>query len=332
MFVGIDVSKAKLDVAILPTGEVFQVDNSPDGIAVLVTRFNLEKPDLIVLEPSGGYEIQAVLTLSAAQHQVALVHATRIKDFIKATGKRAKNDQLDAMNIALFAKTMNPIPRAFPEAELLELEYWVTRRGQITTMLTVERNRLALAAGTVRASLESHIAFLENQLKDAEDQLETRVAASSVYQALNVLLQSVPGVGVVTAGTLIAMLPELGKLSRNEITSLVGLAPFDRQSGAWKGKRFISGGRVRVRCVLYMAALSAKTHNPAIRAVFERLQAAGKRPKPVRCWFRVKKPFKVCLVACMRKLLVMLNAMVRSGEVFDRHRGVRTDSKISPAS
>jgi transposase len=175
-------------------------------------------------------------------------------------------------------------------------------------MLTVERNRLALVVGTVRVSLESHIAFLKQQLIDAEDQLETRVAASSVYQALNTLLQSVPGVGDVTAGTLIAMLPELGKLSRGEITSLVGLAPFDRQSGTWKGKRFISGGRVRVRCVLYMGALSAKTWDPAIKAVFQRLQAAG-------------KPFKVCFVACMRKLLVMLNAMVRSGEAFDRSRG-----------
>jgi transposase len=180
MFVGIDVSKTKLDVAILPTGEIFQVDNTPDGITHLMARFKLEPLKLIVLEPSGGFELRVLLELNAAQHNVALVHATRIKDFIKATGQRAKNDRLDALNIALFAQTMQPEARALPELERLELEYWVTRRQQISAMLTVEKTRLALSADTVRASLEEHIRFLEGQLKAAEAELETRVAASSV--------------------------------------------------------------------------------------------------------------------------------------------------------
>lgn len=304
MFVGIDISKAKLDIAILPSGELFEVKNTPSGIADLITRFDLERPEVIVLEPSGGYELPLLLELSAAQQRVALVHATRIKEFINATGKRAKTDALDAMNIALFAQVMRPEPRAMPEIERLELEFWVARRTQIIGMLTMEKNRLALSSGSVRSSLELHIAFLEDQRRAANTELETRINHSSVYQALSALLSSVPGVGVVTATTLVAMLPELGCLSRGEITALVGLAPFARESGAWKGKRFISGGRVGVRNVLYMAALSAKRCNPVIKGMFERLKGAG-------------KPFEVCLVACMRKLLLMLNAIAGSGEVFD---------------
>lgn len=315
MFIGIDISKAKLDIAILPSGEVLTVENSAQGIADLITRFTLEPPELIVLEPSGGYEFSLLLALSAAQQRVALVHATRIKAFINATGKRAKTDALDAMNIALFASTMRPEPRQMPERERLELEFWVARRTQIVGMLTMEKNRLALSSGSVRRSLELHIAFLEDQRRTANTELETRISNSSVYKALSALLSSVPGVGVVTATTLVAMLPELGCLSRGEITALVGLAPFARESGAWKGKRFISGGRIGVRNVLYMAALSAKRCNPAIRAMFERLEKTG-------------KPFKVCLVACMRKLLLMLNAIAGSGEVFDASRWTGGDRVV----
>lgn len=317
MFVGIDISKAKLDIAILPSGEVFEVDNSAQGIADLINRFDLERPELIVLEPSGGYELALLLALNAAQQRVTLVHATRIKAFINATGKRAKTDALDAMNIALFASTMRPEPRVMPERERLELEFWVARRTQIVGMITMEKNRLALSSGSVRKSLELHIAFLEDQRRTANTELETRIKHSSVYKALSALLLSVPGVGVVTATTLVAMLPELGCLSRGEITALVGLAPFARESGAWKGKRFISGGRIGVRNVLYMATMSAKRCNPAIKAMFERLEKAG-------------KPFKVCLVACMRKLLLMLNAIAGSGEVFDASRWTGGDRVAIP--
>jgi transposase len=304
MFVGIDISKAKLDIAMLPSGETFTVSNTPNGIADLIARFDLEPPELIVLEPSGGYELALLLELNVARQRVALVHATRIKEFIKATGKQAKTDALDAINIALFAQTMRPEPRAFPEIERLDLEFWVTRRSQIIAMLTMEKNRLALSTGSVKTSIVQHIAFLEDQLRDADDELETRINNSSVYKALSGLLSSVPGVRVVTATSLVAMLPELGQLSRGEITALVGLAPFARESGAWRGKRFIRGGRMGVRNVLYMAALSAKRWNPVIKAVFTRLRAAG-------------KPFKVCLVACMRKLLLLLNAIARSGQGFE---------------
>jgi transposase len=315
MFVGIDISKAKLNIALLPSGEVFAVANSASGIADLISRLTLEPPELIVLEPSGGYELPVLLELNAAQQRVALVHATRIKEFIKATGKHAKTDALDALNIALFAQTMRPEPRAFPEVERLDLEFWVTRRSQIIGMLTMEKNRLALSSGSVKINIVQHIAFLEDQLRNADYELETRINTSSVYKGLSALLSSVPGVGVVTATTLVAMLPELGQLSRGEIAALVGVAPFARESGAWKGKRFIGGGRVGVRNVLYMAALSAKRFNPAIKAVFERLEGMG-------------KPFKVCLVACMRKLLVMLNAMARSGEVFDASRCAGGDRMV----
>jgi transposase len=315
MFVGIDISKAKLDIAFHPSGEIFEVKNTPQGIADLITRLDLERPELIVFEPSGGYELPLLLELSNASQPVALVHATRIKEFIKASGQRAKTDALDAMNIALFASVMRPEPRALPETERLELEFWVTRRSQIIGMLTMEKNRLALSYGSVKTSIAKHIAFLEDQQRQVETELETQINNSSVYKALSALLSSVPGVGVVTATTLVAMLPELGKLSRGEITALVGLAPFARESGTWKGKRFISGGRIGVRNVLYMSALSAKRYNPAIKAVFERLEKAG-------------KPFKVCLVACMRKLLLMLNAIARTGEVFDASRWTGGDRVV----
>ena len=317
MFVGIDISKAKLDIAILPSGEILTVPNSVSGIADLINRLTVEPPELIVLEPSGGYELPLLLELHAASHRVALVHATRIKEFIKATGQRAKTDTLDAINIARFAEVMRPEPRAMPEVERLDLEFWVTRRNQIIGMLTMEKNRLALSSGSVKNSLESHIVFLEDQRRQADAELEIRISNSSVYKALSALLSSVPGVGVVTATTLVAMLPELGVLSRGEITALVGLAPFARESGAWQGKRFISGGRMGVRNVLYMAALSAKRCNPAIKALFERLERAG-------------KPFKVCLVACMRKLLLMLNAIAGSGEVFDADRWTGGDRVALP--
>ena len=317
MFVGIDISKAKLDIAMLPSGEIFEVKNTPQGIADLITRLTLERPELIVFEPSGGYEFPLLLELSNASQPVALVHATRIKEFIKASGKRAKTDALDAMNIALFASVMRPEPRPLPETERFELEFWVARRTQVVAMLTMEKNRLALSHGSVKSSIALHIAFLEDQQRSVEAELKTRISHSSVYQALSALLLSVPGVGAVTATTLVAMLPELGKLSRGEITALVGLAPFARESGTWKGKRFISGGRIGVRNVLYMAALSAKRCNPAIKAMFERLAGTG-------------KPFKVCLVACMRKLLLMLNAIAGSGEVFDADRWTGGDRVAIP--
>lgn len=305
MFVGIDISKTKFDVATLPEGEHFQVDNTSHGIEALIERLKLEVIELIVLEPSGGYELGLMLALNQAGLPAALVNATRVRDFAKATGKRAKNDTLDAMVMALFAERLRPEPSLILETERLELESWVLRRSQLIDMLTAEPNRLALCwSDAVKLNLGAHIAFLEEQLGGVEHELEARVNACPAWQALAEVLESVPGVGEVTVRTLIGMLPELGRLDREEIAALVGVAPFDHESGAWKGRRFVSGGRARVRGVLCMAALSARRWNPVVRVFFERLKAAG-------------KPFKVCLTACMRKLLVMLNAMARSGLRFD---------------
>lgn len=305
MFIGIDVSKKKLDLVELPTGEHWQVDNSVDGIKLLLERFGKEAPNLIVLEPSGGYESLALHSLSQAGCKVALVQATRVRDFAGALGKRAKNDKIDARVLALFAQKINPEVRDLPSAERLEFESLVARRVQIIDMLTSEKNRLALtSSASVRADLEKHIAFLESQQKALEAQLETRVAKDDAWLQLSKVLNSVPGVGDVTVRTLLGSLPELGQLSRTEIAALVGVAPFDRESGVMKGKRFISGGRANVRNALYMAANSARRWNSVIKEVWTRLEQAG-------------KPFKVCMVACMRKLLVMLNAIAKSGQPFD---------------
>jgi transposase len=316
MFIGIDVSKKKLDLVELPSGEHWQVDNTIDGIKALLERFNKEAPSLIILEPSGGYERLALQSLSLAGCNVALVHATRIRDFAKALGKRAKNDKIDARVLALFAETMKPTIRELPSAERLELELLVARRVQIVAMLTSERNRLALCSSDpVRVNLEKHIAFLESEEKAIEQDLESRVKASGDWSQLSRVLISVPGVGDGTTRTLLAALPELGRLSRGEIAALVGVAPYDHDSGRMKGKRFISGGRANVRNALYMATVSAKRFNVVIKEVWTRLTATG-------------KPFKVCMVACMRKLLVMLNAMAKSGALFDANWATKERVKI----
>jgi len=305
MFIGIDVSKPKLDLVELPSGEHWQVENTHQGIKALVERFKKEEPTLIVLEPSGGYEALAYRELSQAGLQVAMVHATRVRDFAKALGKRAKNDKIDARVLALFAQKVAPETRALPSVERLDLELLVARRVQIVEMLVSEKNRLALCSSqTVRENIQKHIGYLETEQRALETDLDTRVKASSEWLRLATVLSSVPGVGDVTVRTLLGSLPELGQLARGEIAALVGLAPFDRESGGMKGKRFVSGGRANVRHALYMATLSAKRFNCSIKAMWERLEAAN-------------KPFKVCMVACMRKLLLILNSMARSGEVFD---------------
>lgn len=311
MFIGIDISKTKLEITTLPDGEYFHVDNTSEGITALIAQLKTAQIELIVLEPSGGYEVSLLLELGKAGLPTALVHANRVREFARALGRKAKNDRIDSSVLALFAHRIQPTPTPVIEAERAELEYWVLRRAQIVEMLTAERNRLALCTNAlVKRSLLEHIAFLQGQQQDTEDALKQRVEASSAWKALSNVLLSVPGVGDVTVRTLIAMLPELGRLNRGQVASLVGVAPFDRESGAWVGRRFISGGRVRVRNVLFMAANAARRWNPVIRVVFERLEGLG-------------KPFKVCLTACMRKLLVMLNSMARSGLVFDAEFGRR---------
>jgi transposase len=304
MLVGIDVAKAELVVATRPTGEVWAVANDEPGAQALAARLVGESPELIVLEATGGYELLAAAALAAAQLPVVVVNPRQVRDFARATGQLAKTDRIDAAVLALFAERVRPAVRPLPNAEAQALEALLTRRRQLLEMLHAERNRLGQVFGRgqrpVAKSLKAHIAYLERELRAADTDLGEMVRESPVWRERDDLLRSVPGVGRVLSLTLLAELPELGRLSRRQIAKLVGVAPLSRDSGTLRGRRFVQGGRASVRAVLYMGALVASRRNPVIAAFYRRLVAAG-------------KPKQLALVACMRKLLTMLNAMVRSG-------------------
>ena len=304
MFVGIDVAKAELVVATRPAGEHWAVANDEAGGRELAVRLRATAPTLVVLEATGGYELLAVAALAAAGLPVVVVNPRQVRDFAKATGQLAKTDRIDAGVLALFAERVRPEVRPLPNEEAQELDAVLTRRRQLLEMLTAERNRLGQVAGRgrrpVKKSLKAHIAFLERELRVADTDLGAMVRASPAWREKDDLLRSVPGVGPVLSLTLLAELPELGRLSRREVAKLAGVAPLARDSGTLRGHRYVRGGRASVRAVLYMAALVATRRNPVIRAFYERLLAAG-------------KPKKLALVACMRKLLTILNAMARSG-------------------
>ena len=299
VFVGIDVSKVWLDVAVHEQKETDRVSNDDVGIPGLVRRLKKLKPTLSVLEPSGGLEMLVVAELSRAGFPVAVVNAKRVRDFAKATGQIAKTDKLDARVLAHFAAAIRPKVRSLRSEEEEQLSALLTRRRQILDMLTVEKNRRVTVRAKMRSDLEAHIHWLSNNLKDLDEEIEDFVKGSPLWKEKDALLQSVPGVGPVTSATMLGMLPELGLLNRQEIAALVGVAPVNKDSGRKQGKRRIYGGRGDVRSVLYMAALSAKKHNPFIRTFYERLIQHGKEKK-------------VALTACMRKLLVILNAMLRT--------------------
>jgi transposase len=299
-FIGIDVAKAQLEFACRPTDETGAVTNDERGIGELVTRCHALTPTLIVCEATGGYEAALVAALATAQLPVVVANPRQVRDFAKATGQLAKTDALDAQILALFAERVRPEPRALPDEALEALDALLTRRRQLVEMLTAERNRLLVARPPVRHDLQQHIRFLERRLREADDDLHTAVKASPLWRVKDDLLQSVPGVGRVVSLTLLAELPELGRLSHKEIAALVGVAPLNRDSGMLRGKRVVYGGRAPVRAVLYMAALVASRRNPVIRAFYQRLRTAG-------------KPAKVALTACMRKLLTILNAIARDG-------------------
>ncbi|HEY0780783.1 MAG TPA: IS110 family transposase [Gemmatirosa sp.] len=303
MFVGIDVAKGELVVAVRPDGVSWAVTNTASGIGTLVERLTSSAPTLVVLEATGGYEIAVVAALAAAQLPVVVANPRQVRDFAKATGQLAKTDQVDAGILALFAERVRPEVRALAGADVQALDALLTRRRQLLDMLTAERNRLghAVACRTeaVQKSLAAHIAFLTRELRTADADLARLIQQSPVWRERDDLLQSVPGVGPVLSRTLLAELPELGRLSRREVAKLVGVAPLSRDSGTMRGRRFVHGGRAGVRGVLYMAALVATKRNAVIRAFYQRLLAAG-------------KPKKLALVACMRKLLTTLNAMARS--------------------
>ena len=305
MLVGIDVAKGELVVAVRPSGERWTVANEERGVRTLVERLRTTPPALIVLEATGGYELLAVAALAGAGFPVAVVNPRQVRDFAKATGQLAKTDRIDADVLALFAERVRPDVRPLPDAAAQELEALLARRRQLLEMLQAERNRLGQVFGrgkqAVKKSLKGHIAFLERELRIADTDLGTMVRSSPVWRERDDLLQSVPAVGRVLSFTLLADLPELGQLSRRAIAKLVGVAPISRESGTFRGRRFVQGGRATVRSVLYMSALVATRRNDVIRTFYQRLLAAG-------------KPKKLALVACMRKLLTILNTMVRTGQ------------------
>lgn len=305
MLIGIDVAKAELVLAARPSGERWTVANDEHGIRALVERLQRLAPTLVVLEATGGYELLCVAALAAAGLPVVVANPRQVRDFARATGQLAKTDRIDADVLALFAERVRPPVRPLPDTEAQELDALLGRRRQLLEMLGAERNRLGQVFGrgkkSVRQSLKSHIAFLERELKGADTELGALVRRSPAWRERDELLRSVPGVGPVLSLTLLADLPELGRLSRREIAKLVGIAPLSRDSGTIRGRRFVHGGRASVRAVLYMAALVATKRNAVIRAFYQRLVAAG-------------KPKKLALVACMRKLLTLLNTMARTGQ------------------
>ena len=298
-FVGIDVSKAYLDVAFRPSGERLRVSNSESGIAELVARLSTMRPTLVVLEATGGYQAALVASLAIAKVATAVVNPRQVRDFAKATGRLAKTDTIDADVLAHFAEVIRPEPRPFVDEQTLALEALVTRRRQVIEMITAEKNRLAQSHKSLRSTLKAHINFLQRELQDTNRELDGMLRKTPMWREHEDLLRTAKGVGRMTIATLFADLPELGTLDNKRIAALVGVAPFNRDSGTHRGKRMIWGGRASVRAALYMAALVASRHNPVIRAFYERLCAAG-------------KPKKVALVACMRKLLTILNAMIRT--------------------
>jgi transposase len=298
-FVGIDISKDHLDVHVRPTGDSFRVRYDDAGLVTLVAHLRPLAPVVLVLEATGGYEVTVAATLASAALPVAVVNPRQVRDFARATGQLAKTDTLDARVLALFAEAVRPAARPVPDAQAAALGELIARRRQLVDMLGAEHNRRRLLRDRrLQRHLEAHIAWLEEALRRLDHDLTTLIRSTPVWRETDDLLRSVPGIGPVTAGTLIADLPELGRLDRRRIAALAGLAPIARDSGAFRGRRMIMGGRAHIRRVLYMATLTAITHNPVIRAFHQRLVAAG-------------RPGKVALTAAMRKLLTILNAMLR---------------------
>ncbi len=300
VYTGIDVSKGRLDVAVRPAGEQWGVANDPEGIDDLVARLEGLRPSLIVLEASGGYERLVVAALASAGLSVAVVNPRQARDFARATGKLAKTDELDARALAHFAEAVKPEVRPVPDEQAREFAAIMARRRQVVGMLVAEGNRLETAVSPVRERIEAHIEFLKAELDELDSDLDKAIRESSVWREKDVLLRSVPGVGPRVSATLLADLPELGSLENKKLAALVGVAPLNRDSGVFRGKRRVWGGRAAVRQMLYMAAVTAARCNPVFRQFYGRLLAAG-------------KPKKVALTACMRKLLVVLNAMLRHG-------------------
>jgi transposase len=298
IFVGIDVSKARLDVAVRPVGKREFVANDAAGIEILLQRLRELEPALIVLEATGGVERAVTRALASAEFPVVVINPRQVRDFAKATGQLAKTDTIDAAVLARFGEAVRPALRPLPDEVTWELRAVVTRRRQITEMIVAETNRLSGASKGVRKRINAHLRWLEAELKRADKDLDQSIRQSPIWRENEDLLRSVPGMGPVISRTLLAELPELGRLNRKQIAALVGVAPLNRDSGTLRGRRSIWGGRATVRAALYMGALVASRCNAMIQTFYRRLRNAGKAPK-------------VALVACMRKLLTILNAMIK---------------------
>jgi transposase len=304
VFVGIDVSKAHLDVAVHGKPELLRVTNDESGIEKLVPELVELGPSLVVLEATGGFEMPVAVALAAAQIPLVIANPRQTRDFARSTGQLSKTDAIDAQGLALFAARVRPQVRELRSEDAQALDALVARRRQIIGMLTQEKNRLGFALKPVQKGIKKHIGWLERQLSDVDADLDSRIRSSPVWAAKSDLLQSVPGVGPNLSRTLIAELPELGTLTHKQIAALVGVAPRAHDSGKFRGKRMIWGGRAPVRSALFLGILSAARWNPVIRPFYERLRNQG-------------KPGRVAQTACMRKLLIMLNAMIRDGRSWD---------------
>jgi transposase len=300
-WIGIDVAKDQLDVSIGAAGETWSVPNDDEGIRSLVSDLRSRTCGLIVLEATGGYEIPAVVALAAAGLPVVVANPRQVRNFARATGQLAKTDRLDARILALFAERVRPEVRPLPDDAARLLDALLTRRRQISGMIVAERNRLGFAPAPLKKSIDKHIRWLQRELDGVDADLNKAIQASPVWRAKEALYRGVPGIGPVISRTLIADLPELGRLTHREIAALVGLAPIARDSGKMKGKRMVFGGRASVRGALYMAAVVGARHNPVIRAFYQRLRERGNTPK-------------LALIASAHKLLTILNSMARSGE------------------
>lgn len=300
---GIDVSKLQLDVCVT-TGKAWSCPNQESDFAELGQQLKAESVELVVLEASGGYEGAVAASLSAAGLAVVVVNPRQVRDFAKACGKRAKSDRIDAQVLARFGQKIEPEVRPLKDEQTRELQAFLQRRAQILNMIVAERQRLSVALPNVRTDIREHIHFLVRRLKETDRGLDELIRQTPIWREREKLFAPVKGVGPQTLRMMCASLMELGSLNRKQIAALVGVAPYDCDSGQFKGKRFCYGGRAAVRCTLYMATVSALTHNPVIRAFYQRLMKAG-------------KPKKVAITACMRKLLTILNAMARDGSAWN---------------
>lgn len=302
--VGIDVSKATLDCAAAPVKSSLQVSNDDVGIAQLITWLHEVKPDLVLLEATGGYETAAATALAGALFRVAVVNPRQVRDFAKAKGRLAKTDRIDAQVIAEFGVAIDPQVRPLPDEDTKALQGLLARRSQLMGMRTQELNRLPQASSALKLQIKDHITWLNEAIRKCDIDLTAKLRSSPAWKAKDDLFRSMPGIGSINSRMLMACLPELGQLNRQKIAALVGVAPFNCDSGKFKGQRRIWGGRSQVRHALYMAALTAKRCNPVISTLYERLTAHG-------------KPHKVAMVACMRKMLIILNTMTKNNAVWN---------------